>query len=341
LSSMLHCACREGMPALVREEHCCKSVSYGGGVCQATCPSESECATQEAQSCIHNCQTLCPSEDPAASPKCQAECLSSGAKCRRYAGCRPPMLTTNHYVCDDGKMPRSDTGCCVDTARGAAKEGCPKLCETQFVWRLDRRNGLPWWARWRNPGEEIVYQCTCGGCPERTPEGASEVKKIVEESIWDNGQVMLVDIARREGLQLGPNRRMQELMLERNKAVGDIWRTYDANDSAEVETQVDRLNKYYASLIEKAAREYPDDGWDMNGKHGNEERGEDGDRNQNWTAFIGRGGVHVDPSCSDWAWLLLHHQETEADASGHLRSKRARGHRQSCATGRLPELDEG
>ena len=56
-----------------------------------------------------------------------------------------------------------------------------------------------------------------------------------------------------------------------------------------MENQVDRLNEYYTTLIEKAAREYPDDGYDMNAKKGDDDQDDDDDderKGRNWTVFI-------------------------------------------------------
>jgi len=87
-----------------------------------------------------------------------------------------------------------------------------------------------------------------------------EVKRTLEESIWDNGQVLLVDIARREGLQLGPNRKMQELMQERNELVLKASSSLTTSNRAEVETRIRDINAYYSRMIEEAARSYPDIG---------------------------------------------------------------------------------
>jgi len=56
-----------------------------------------------------------------------------------------------------------------------------------------------------------------------------------------------------------------------------------------VENQVDKLNEFYTHLIEKAAREYPDVGYDMNAKKDDDGRDGDGDddeKGRNWTVFI-------------------------------------------------------
>lgn len=259
LSAFVHCACREGMIDLTRSTDCCESLSYGGGICEVECPSEGACAGQDAQTCIHSCNELCRSFDPTPSQECKDQCLLSNAPCRKYLGCRTPMLTMSNYVCDDGRWPEANTGCCVSnqvTTAIGRNASCPALCETKFVWRLDGP-GLPWWARYSNT---TVYQCTCDGCPAFDDSGVDEVKRTLEESIWDNGQVLLVDIARREGLQLGPNRKMQELMQERNELVLKASSSLTTSNRAEVETRIQDINAYYSRMIEEAARTYPDIG---------------------------------------------------------------------------------
>eukprot|EP00439_Symbiodinium_sp_Y106_P035795 s3368_g4.t1 len=280
LSAFVHCACREGMIDLTRSTDCCESLSYGGGICEVACPSEGECAGQDAQTCIHSCNELCPSFDPTPSQECKAGKSLEGAMqiarcfidalltckmhtvnapCRKYLGCRTPMLTMSNYVCDDGRWPEANTGCCVSnqvTTAIGRNASCPALCETKFVWRLDGPGALVL-ARYSNT---TVYQCTCDGCPAFDDSGVDEVKRTLEESIWDNGQVLLVDIARREGLQLGPNRKMQELMQERNELVLKASSSLTTSNRAEVETRIRDINAYYSRMIEEAARSYPDIG---------------------------------------------------------------------------------
>ncbi|CAE8639320.1 unnamed protein product, partial [Polarella glacialis] len=204
------------------------------------------------------------------------QCVGMNAPCRDYLGCRTPFATG--YVCDDGRWPDSSSGCCVDNT--TQQVGCPKLCETQFVWRLDRRQGIPWWARW-NDGSGVVYQCTCGECPASTDKAIADVKQTVEESIWDNGQVMLVDIARREGMKLGPNSRMQELMAQRNVAVTEILKTYTSDNSAEAQSMINSVNIKYGALIAEAANSYPDDG-----SGSRDDWGPDGEQKKTFTMFI-------------------------------------------------------
>ncbi|CAJ1443644.1 unnamed protein product, partial [Effrenium voratum] len=275
LSAFVHCACREGVQALTESTDCCKSVTYGGGICDATCPSEQMCASQDAQTCIHSCNELCPSVDATPSEECKSKCLLTGAECRQYLGCRTPMLTMSNYVCDDGKWPEASTGCCVTNRTNGlgTPAGCPLLCETSKVWRLDGP-GIPWWAR---RSQSVVYQCTCDGCPPPTQEGTDQVKQTLEDNLWDNGQVLLSDIARREGLKLGANRKMQELMLERNELVLELSRTLSAENRPQVEGKIQDINSYYSQLIVQAARTYPDEGTNPDEIEALRQRGQDSD----------------------------------------------------------------
>lgn len=260
VSAFMHCACREGMVDVANRTDCCKSVTYAGGICEAHCPSERECTSQDAQTCIHNCNMLCSSVEVTPSEECKAQCLTTNAPCRKYLGCRTPMLTMSNYVCDDGKWPQASSGCCVSntTATNAVQLSCPSLCETRLVYRLDVA-GVPWWAtQSRGP----VYQCTCDGCPAFTEEGTEEVKKTLEADIWDNGQDLLTDIARRENLKLGPNRQMQELMVRRNELVLEANQAMSTGTRHEVENRIQNINAYYTHLITEAARTYPDEGLD-------------------------------------------------------------------------------
>uniref|UniRef100_A0A7S4QAU9 Uncharacterized protein n=1 Tax=Alexandrium monilatum TaxID=311494 RepID=A0A7S4QAU9_9DINO len=247
LSSLVHCICREGVDRKARETHCCESVVQGGGVCDLECLSEQTCATQEAQTCVHDCQLRCPAYEVVPSADCMNRCLKEGSPCRRYVSCRPPSITS--HVCDDGRWPESSSGCCKDNETKMV--GCPALCETQRVWRLDRTRAIPWWARWHS-GEGIITQCTCVGCPKNASIRHATLRRTVSESVWDNGQVMLVDIARREGLRLGPNRKMQELMLKRNSEI--IQTIENHGDSGVADRRISAINNRYALMIMDAAR---------------------------------------------------------------------------------------
>jgi len=245
------------MDKKARDTHCCDSVMYGAGVCGLQCLSEAACTSQEAQTCVHGCQRKCPAYELVANEECKSECLRESSPCRKYLSCRPPSVDS--HVCDDGQWPEAASGCCKSDETGIV--GCPRLCETQRVWRLDRTRTVPWWARWYT-GDGIIAQCTCVGCPESPVEKREKLKRTVEDSVWDNGQAMLVDIARREGLQLGPNRRMQELMLRRNSEI--ISTISQFGDSGETDQRIGAINDRYALLITDAARqgddEHPDGG---------------------------------------------------------------------------------
>jgi len=79
----------------------------------------------------------------------------------------------------------------------------------------------------------------------------------VEEGLWDNGQIMLIDIARREKLKYGPNRRMQELMASRNDQILAITRASTLSADL-VDRRIAEINSKYIEQITRAAREFPD-----------------------------------------------------------------------------------
>jgi len=82
------------------------------------------------------------------------------------------------------------------------------------------------------------------------------MKRTLEDSVWDNGQMMLTDIARREGLKHGPNRQMQELMVRRNAAV--LAAVADDGDDGRIQ-RTSAINEQYTLKITQAARMYGDD----------------------------------------------------------------------------------
>eukprot|EP00929_Paragymnodinium_shiwhaense_P108671 TRINITY_DN74994_c0_g1_i1.p1 TRINITY_DN74994_c0_g1~~TRINITY_DN74994_c0_g1_i1.p1 ORF type:complete len:529 (+),score=68.26 TRINITY_DN74994_c0_g1_i1:146-1732(+) len=254
-SSILHCGCREDMKGLANETACCGSRLYDGVICDATCVSERDCSSQEAQTCVHGCQSKCKAFDWFPSEECRRDCLLETAACYKYLTCRPPATTG--YVCDDGRWPASASGCCHSES-APDQLGCPTMCEEQRLWRVDKpRGGNPWWARFPRDGK-MVPQCTCGGCPATVEDLQLKMGQTIEEHLWENGQMILIDIARREGLLLGPNRQMQEMMAGRND---EISRVVERKGSyAEAREEMRAINARYAVRIRDAARLYGDTG---------------------------------------------------------------------------------
>jgi len=254
LSGIIHCICREGMQKVAEDTHCCDSVLYGGGACDVECISETDCASQEAQTCIHGCQRKCPALELAPSESCVEDCLKKDSPCRKYTSCRPPA--TGNYICPDGRWPHSSSGCCENNETGIV--GCPRLCEQQRMWRLDRTRGIPWWARY-HPQKEMIAQCTCHECPDSMEAAKEKTAKTIEEDLWENGQRMLLDIARREGLMLGPNREMQELMNRRNREIVQVTKDVESDMQAEVDEKIGEINQRYSNEITRSARTHGDD----------------------------------------------------------------------------------
>jgi hypothetical protein len=126
------------------------------------------------------------------------------------------------------------------------------------LWRLDRKHGKPWWARWHD-AEGIVAQCTCDGCPSTEENALDKLRVTLDEGLYYNGQHMLLDIAKRQGLKHGPNRRMKALMVERNDKISEVM-AMNLKDYREVDRRIGDINSRYSAAIIKAAQDYPDDG---------------------------------------------------------------------------------
>jgi hypothetical protein len=82
-----------------------------------------------------------------------------------------------------------------------------------------------------------------------------KLQKTLSEGLWDNGQMMLVDIARRAGLKYGPNRAMQELMAQRNEEIKSVL---DGSNDYHMNRRIAQINTEYGSKIAEAALLYPD-----------------------------------------------------------------------------------
>jgi hypothetical protein len=113
---------------------------------------------------------------------------------------------------------------------------------------MDRKNSRPWWIRWNEKYHQgWIHQCSCHGCPVTASEGKDKLAKTVEEDLWENGQMALVDMARRTNLKYGPNRAMQELIVERNDKIMDLLRSGESlgpEMSRKIQTiQLEYINK--------------------------------------------------------------------------------------------------
>merc|ERR1712137_846791 len=113
VSASHHCACQEDMVSLLQETSCCNNFLYAAGLCNTNhfqCISESECMSQEGQTCIRTCQAYCHSLDGWLTHSCMSKCLGSPSSCSKYLSCRPPSVTD--YICGDGRFPNGASGCC-------------------------------------------------------------------------------------------------------------------------------------------------------------------------------------------------------------------------------------
>jgi hypothetical protein len=104
----------------------------------------------------------------------------------------------------------------------------------------------------------MILQCRCSGCPTSAAQGQDKLTKIVEQELWDNGQKMLVNVARKAGLKFGPNRAMQKLMAERNDKISALMHAHDGTQGPQISQRIAVLNAEYGKEISWAASVYPD-----------------------------------------------------------------------------------
>jgi len=106
-------------------------------------------------------------------------------------------------------------------------------------------------------------ECQCNGCPSSKDNATDKLSKTLVDDLWIHGVATLATIAKEVGI-LGANRRMQELMKERNE---EIMKLHSAGPSegAAFQIKVDSIVAEYRELIVgeaqrfKAAGEKPED----------------------------------------------------------------------------------
>lgn len=123
---------------------------------------------------------------------------------------------------------------------GPSGSACPQTCK--------RQKSIP-------IAEKQSYECFCDGCPEDMDETRERYEKFVENEIHQNGLYILATIARHAGLKY-PNRRMKELMDERNRRIMATLKS--GKTLGQKEKEVNQINEEYVTKIEQAALLGPD-----------------------------------------------------------------------------------
>lgn len=118
-----------------------------------------------------------------------------------------------------------------------------------------------------------------------------KLKGSLQDTVWENGQLLLVDIARRHSLLLGPTREMQRLIAERNARIVELITTGGDSTLQMQRGSIAEINDEYVQLITEAAKAGDDLDERLDG--GPSGRGPDGERRRRrdrrddspWTAL--------------------------------------------------------
>jgi len=236
-----YCYCQANLKAAAQKNNCCKA-SWGKTICDEQCAdaidAPYDCFSAEATSCSNMCKGLCSGlYQERVNPDCKAKCYDKGAACARYSACKPSGHIEFDYVCDDSKKPMNN-GCCPVDAQSVA---CPKMCDSgaphypvHIAAGLKHQHGL---------------ECQCVGCPSSTKAAEQKMTDALKNDLWNHGVAALATISKQVGI-LGANRKMQELMKERNDKITTMYEARTPGDSQKVfQGKVDLVVSEYRGLI--------------------------------------------------------------------------------------------
>jgi hypothetical protein len=189
---------------------------------------------------LSRCKDLCLKiEEDQMSDNCLKTCMDAGSECEKYKTCKPEPRTSYSYVCGDGSAPE-DNGCC---GFQTGEQACPKLCDKRETYII------------RGPAGGVRAECLCEGCPESTDQNIYKWNKTVKDNLWKSGQNVLLDIARAEGLELGPTRDMQVLMKVRNEKIKQEIEKHRGPYNEALEAKIEKVAEEYHTMIMNVAKD--------------------------------------------------------------------------------------
>lgn len=181
---------------------------------------------------------------------CHDECFIG--ECDRYKTCEPAEQAAFEYLCDNGEAPAAN-GCCEGVLpSGRIGETCPALCQSGRKYIL--------------PHGDV---CQCFDCPTTTTEAERLINDTfvgeatspggVSEDVWENGQTVLMDISRQEGLTPGATPQMQAMVVARNVHIrAAIARAEQDGAGSDVEREIARISAEWHAEITLCARGGPE-----------------------------------------------------------------------------------
>lgn len=222
-----YCACRANLQAAATRHHCC-GARWARSLCASDtqCLAEQSCSTPQATQCLDSCATKCRHvRKKEVTGECYEHCLSNTSTCRQYLSCKPREPLELEYLCTNGRRP-SKNGCCRNSFRASngrltETEACPLLCDHRQ--KYHRRYGP---------------QCQCSSCPNTTEQIREGLKEKVVEVAVARGQILLHQFAKVAGLEFGPSGEMQELMIQRNRALKQVTAFYVDRNLASLELAI-------------------------------------------------------------------------------------------------------
>lgn len=240
-NSQHFCFCESQLKAAAERENCC-GADWADPICNLDCQLDEDCNTVAGTDCATQCTEQCDMIHPhLVRQSCNDNCFEG--TCNEYRTCEPPEQESFEYLCDDGSSPQTN-GCCNGLLpNGNEGTTCPALC------RSGRKYILP-------HGEE----CQCFDCPTTAQQAEESLNATflgerhggVSDTVWQNGQTVLSDIAWRAGLIHGPTPQMQAMMVARNVEIGQAISRYGSG-AVRTEREIVGISNTWNEKIEECA----------------------------------------------------------------------------------------
>jgi hypothetical protein len=102
-------------------------------------------------------------------------------------------------------------------------------------------------------------ECSCQGCPSNVEQTKAKYKDTLDENLFKTGNLEIARIAKQYGL-IGPNRRMQELLQERDERITTEFNAHQGLPDDTWQATMDAIIAEYTPLFRAEAERYARDG---------------------------------------------------------------------------------
>jgi hypothetical protein len=102
-------------------------------------------------------------------------------------------------------------------------------------------------------------ECSCQGCPSNVEQTKAKYKETLDENLFKTGNLEIARIAKEYGL-IGPNRRMQELLQERDQRITTEFNALTGVPDDAWQATLDAIIAEYTPLFRAEAERYARDG---------------------------------------------------------------------------------